>query len=688
MIPPPNNFTSSNPSPLSKRQLAEEIYRERNAQLQTSKEPLNPDETQRLIHELQVHQIELEMQNDELRRAELELLSSKERYIDLYDLAPVGYCTLDEDGVLRDVNLTAATLLATDRSILLNQPIHRYIAKDDQDAFYLFRKKLSHTDQPDSLELRMIKSSGLYFWAKLDVTIRRTSGTRITSVVIQDISLSKLAADRLKQSETLSLSILNSVSANIAVIDRTGYIIAVNDPWRRFATENGMSGGMPAPYTDVGSDYLGACGDEGSAARIGIQAVLHGNLPYYELEYPCDSPTEQRWFRMRVTPLGSEKEGAVIFHTDITSQKSKEREDNFILSALGIGVWKWDLVTNALYWDENMYKLYGIEPTDFSGIFDAWESALSPETKERTLAEINAAIRGEKDFDTTFQATLKSGKVQEIRTLAFVRRSPDGTPLAMHGINVDRNREAELELTMATERAKALQNVKLAALGEMSAGIAHEINNPLTIIAGNILLLKKLVDTPEKFDAKIKSITKSVARIDKIVRGLQKYARSTVDTIYKVENLSEIVHEAIQFTEEKSKRFSVPITVGISADLQIYCDASEVEQVLVNLINNGIDASKNLNEKWVKINFFESDGCPVLQVIDSGLGISDAVLAKLFQPFFTTKPIGEGTGLGLSISKGIIEGHRATLKVNHEFKNTCFEIRFPRIEKDKIKSVY
>ena len=97
-------------------------------------------DTQRLVHELQVHQIELEMQNEELRRAQVELDAARARYFDLYDLAPVGYCTISEEGLILEANLTAATLLGVARGALVKQPITRFILKEDQDIYYLHRK--------------------------------------------------------------------------------------------------------------------------------------------------------------------------------------------------------------------------------------------------------------------------------------------------------------------------------------------------------------------------------------------------------------------------------------------------------------------------------------------------------------------------------------------------------------------
>jgi signal transduction histidine kinase len=228
------------------------------------------------------------------------------------------------------------------------------------------------------------------------------------------------------------------------------------------------------------------------------------------------------------------------------------------------------------------------------------------------------------------------------------------------------------------ERLKSTQNAKLASLGEMSAGIAHEINNPLAIISGAVGLLSKFLDNPEKLSSKVETIKKSCDRIARIVKGLQKFSRSGDAASRQPHVLSKIVNEATYLTEIKSKLHSTPVTTDCKTDAYVFCNEVEIEQVLVNLISNAIDAVKTRPDKWVKVALYDDDNSVVLRVTDAGPGIPENVRAKLFDPFFTTKKVGEGTGLGLSITKGILDEHKATITVVADSPNTCFEIRFTR----------
>lgn len=111
------------------------------------------------LHELQVRQIQVELQNEELRRIQAELQSSRDKYFELYDLAPVGYCTLSELGLIRETNLTAAELLGVARSALVDEPFARFILADDRDLFHLYRRRLLDTGQSQSLEARLVSAA-------------------------------------------------------------------------------------------------------------------------------------------------------------------------------------------------------------------------------------------------------------------------------------------------------------------------------------------------------------------------------------------------------------------------------------------------------------------------------------------------------------------------------------------------
>ena len=182
------------------RHRAEEIARINTNIPLCSCEGLKLEQSQKLLQELQVHQIELTLQNEELRIAQAELEKSRAQYFNLYDLAPVGYLTLTEKGKVEIANLTAATLLDVNRSALLNSPFTSYVYKNDRSMFSRFRKNLFRKAIPQECELKMIKNSGQVFWAHLQAEVAEDEENKDTCrVVITDITERKKSEEKLQR---------------------------------------------------------------------------------------------------------------------------------------------------------------------------------------------------------------------------------------------------------------------------------------------------------------------------------------------------------------------------------------------------------------------------------------------------------------------------------------------------------
>jgi diguanylate cyclase (GGDEF)-like protein/PAS domain S-box-containing protein len=184
------------------RRQAEEIARIKLVRPPEDTAALSPEENRRLLHELRVHQIELEIQNEELRRVQAELETARARYFDLYDVAPVGYCTVSEQSLILEANLTAAGLLGATRSELVKRPISRFILKEDQDIYYLHRKQLFETGAPQGCELRLRRADESHFWARLDATMaQEMDGTPVCRLAISDITVLTRGEDNLRRAK-------------------------------------------------------------------------------------------------------------------------------------------------------------------------------------------------------------------------------------------------------------------------------------------------------------------------------------------------------------------------------------------------------------------------------------------------------------------------------------------------------
>ena len=225
----PNDHSNpeSAPAPESAQALrlrAEEQFRVRK---DLRLEALGPEETGRLLHELRLHQIELEMQNEELRRAQEELEASRALYVDLYDFVPIGYVTVGETGLILGANLTAATLLGVSRDALTRQPLTRFILPGDWEIYNDHRKALSGTGVSQRCELRLLRPDGSSFWARLEATEAREGegGLPVCRIVISDITERKKAEETLRESVAFNELLIQTIPFGMDVVDEQGRVL-------------------------------------------------------------------------------------------------------------------------------------------------------------------------------------------------------------------------------------------------------------------------------------------------------------------------------------------------------------------------------------------------------------------------------------------------------------------------------
>lgn len=225
-----NTGTSATSGQILRRR-AEEIPRAHAPPSREEPELMSIEATRSMLHELHVHQIELEMQNEELRRAQVELDHERARYIDLYDQAPVGYFTLSDQGLIQQANLTAAALLGLPRNELVNQRISRFILQEDQDVYYLLRQQLLKSGEPQSRELRMLKKDGTPFCAQLAATVAHDAdGVRMQRVVLNDITERRRSEENLRIAATAF-----EAQEGIIVTDANNVILRVNRAFTRMS---------------------------------------------------------------------------------------------------------------------------------------------------------------------------------------------------------------------------------------------------------------------------------------------------------------------------------------------------------------------------------------------------------------------------------------------------------------------
>jgi signal transduction histidine kinase len=208
-----------------------------------------------------------------------------------------------------------------------------------------------------------------------------------------------------------------------------------------------------------------------------------------------------------------------------------------------------------------------------------------------------------------------------------------------------------------------VETSKLAALGEMAGGIAHEINTPLGAILLRASQIKRMLEkSPESLEKVIEFsdvIISICQKIESIIKGLKHFARSSEKDPFSKNKLIDIINDTLALCAARMEENNVEIIIeGSMNDLEIECRPSQISQVLLNLFSNAQHALNNSSEnKWIKISLTIEEEFIQIKIMDNGVGIPENIANKIFQPFFTTKEIGVGTGLGLSISSGIIKDH-------------------------------
>ncbi len=223
---------------------------------------------------------------------------------------------------------------------------------------------------------------------------------------------------------------------------------------------------------------------------------------------------------------------------------------------------------------------------------------------------------------------------------------------------------------------------KLASLGEMAGGIAHEIKNPLGIINETVGLQQDLLSLENIPIEKVKKcstrIQKNITRIDKIIKSLKAMSRNSNLDDPEIKQPCEIVANALSLCESFYKQKEIKIiTPPTNIHIFINCNESELIQVLINLISNACDALKNADRKEIHIEVAKENEDVIISVTDTGPGIEEANQNRIFEPFFTTKDVGKGTGLGLSLSKKIVENHGGQLYFNFLKDGTQAIIKLP-----------
>jgi PAS domain S-box-containing protein len=644
-----------------------------------------------LLHELQVHQIELEMQNEQLRFTQVNLEESLSRYVDLYDFAPVGYVLLSDKGIITEANHTTAKLLGYVRSQLLSRRFASFISMEDGDRWHLFSAKFKKDKEESSIELSLKDSQGAEFPVLLNC-LNINSTIRIS---ITDVSKIKQAEAKAIIEAEYSQNLLDSLQKIYNSVPGLIYQYLLRPDSSHcfpFASETLFDICRLHPIEirdDASKAFALIHPDDLDGFITSIHKSAQKLTPwYYEFRIKFDDGTV-RWLLGNSVPHLN-GDGSILWHGccfDITEHKLLENNQklkDFALNAISQGV----IITrpdHSIFWANKAFEtITGYELTEILNLNCRFLQGLL--TNPETIRNISRALKNQTQFSGEILNYRKDGTAfwNELTINPIFDQQGRLTNFISTTLDITQRKYQEQQ---DKDHLDQLAHVtRLGLMGEMASGIAHEVNQPLTAIATYAqvslnLINRKNPDLIKLADVAAKTQDQAL-RAGQIIHGVKRFCKATSQKRIATD-INELINDSANLCADSLKQNCIKLTLELTDNLPlIHIDHIQIEQFILNLIRNGIDAILSTSEKGLREIIIQSYLTPnneiQVRVKDNGSGIEEDQQAQILMPFHTTKS--DGMGMGLSISRSLIEAHNGTLNFNSQFgKGSTFYITLPII---------
>jgi PAS domain S-box-containing protein len=676
----------------------------------------------------------------------------------IISISPLPIIAAKKDGAVTLWNKAAERLFGWSEEEVLGHRLPYFNTTMEDEFSHYFSLALSGIPQA-GVETSRIRRDG----SSIDVHIYKTSipvepgeEPEVLAIVV-DITSMKKAQDQLRLSEETNRTIINSLSSNIAVLDKDGVIIQVNDAWNSFAEINSDE---YTRDTGVGTNYLAICRkaaaegcEEATDVVLALQAMLDGSLGHYSMEYPCHSPNHRRWFMMQATPLAGGTGGVVITHTNITERKLAEEatqkayqealnarmeierinqqleitltrtnelvtelewrqyEHGVLLSSIPSILVSINAENEITGWSAAAEQLMGMSAANAAGKYlqdvqAAWDVAII----QQSIEQCKASGEPVKREDTI--CTLPDGERRFLSFTITPMRDAEGNTHGMLLLGADTTERKQLVTQLA-------QAQRLESMGELAAGIAHEINTPTQYIGDNVRFLEdafqgiemvckeyrsldfeqitpetiaklRAVEEEADIDYTLKEIPSAIAqsldgveRVSKIVKAMKEFShpgsqeKVPLDLKHAIESTLTVARNEWKYVAEVETNFDPALP-------PVPCLPGEFNQMILNLVINAAHAIKDVvgngGQKGRITVTTKLDGVwAEIRIKDTGTGIPENVRNKVFNPFFTTKEVGKGSGQGLAIARSVVvdkHGGNITFETCSG-EGTTFIVRLP-----------
>ena len=624
----------------------------------------------------------------EQRQAEAALLEAEKQYREIFDSAIEGIFRLAPDGGPLTVNVTFARILGygSPEEIAELPPEQRRNFWYDRAERDVVAAILADPKQGviESRECQLRRKDGTPVWASFSArTIRGDDGKpRYFEGFIEDISARKATEEALRRTEAQYQLVSENISDFIWIADtETRRYLYVSPSVKRLLGYEADAMMARLALEPRGEPQGEMPGDAAPFRPDRIAEFMRGSSHTYidELELRrCDG--SRFWAEITSRYFLNSETGHIEMYgvtRDVTERRRAQEELSetnvrlrMALISGRLGTWDRDLAKGTTVWDDQMYEMFGI---DRSGPVDGaqlWREAVNPDDLASTLEALDAALRGEREFDMEYRIVRPDGAIRYLRGEGIVLRDSQGKPVRVIGLNRDITDQKQAAEERARLENQLAQAQKMETIGRFAGGVAHDFNNLLTVINGQSqMALTSVAPREDLLRQRLDSIYKAGERAAELTRQLLAFSRKQV-LEPRVLDLNGVV-AGMKSMLQRMVTEDVQIHMALNPEpLPVKADPHQFEQVIMNLAVNARQAMPRGGTLLIETSLVERGGSgsgnrALLAVSDTGTGMDAATRERIFEPFFTTKGP-EGTGLGLSMVQGIVEQSGGEIEVSSE----------------------